>query len=442
MATYTIVAAGTDPLGPNEIAAGGNIRVDEGDIFIVDSSADANTRFSVSGGGTRNIQIQINDDNSNGFQLTLRSGISSSINVADDVQIPSLNIRATAADSVNYTAGNNVEIGSYRGSHDGDTLTFGDGFTANGDISTGDGNDSITIGANANVQSISTGRGADSINVGDNFTGVDISGGRGGDSISFGDGASVSSVVGGQGGDSISLGNDFSGSSVGAGGGTDSVSVGTNATIGSIAGGGGTDTLITQTSLPGATGFEIFCFVRGTLIQTATGNVPIEDIGIGDQVLTMDRGLQVVRWLGSTSVEGKNTLAPVCIHKGALGNDRDLWVSQQHRMMIDGWRAELLFGDPEVLVPAKHLVDGNGIEVVETDEVEYFHMLFDQHEIVFAEGLASESFHPGCVGMGAMSEAARCEILNLFPALRGDPANYGPSIRPSLRAHEGHLLAG
>ena len=106
MATYTIVAAGTDPLGPNEIAAGGNIRVDEGDIFIVDSSADANTRFSVSGGGTRNIQIQINDDNSNGFQLTLRSGISSSINVADDVQIPSLNIRATAADSVNYTAGN------------------------------------------------------------------------------------------------------------------------------------------------------------------------------------------------------------------------------------------------------------------------------------------------------------------------------------------------
>jgi hypothetical protein len=442
MATYTIVAEGTDPLGPNEIAAGGNIRVDEGDIFIVDSSADADTRFSVSGGGTRNIEIQINDDNTNGFQLTIRADITTDFNIADDVQAGSMNIRATSADSVTLTAGDNVEIGSYRGSNNGDTIEFGDNFVANGNITTGTGNDSITIGADANVQSISGGRGNDTIDVGANFTGVDISGGRGGDNITIGDGAVMGNITGSQGGDNITIGDNFTGNNVLAGGGTDTVNVGTGASIGGITGGGGTDTLLTQTPLPGASGFEIFCFVRGTLIQTATGNVPIEDIGIGDQVLTMDRGFQVVRWLGSTAVEGKKTLAPVCIRKGALGNDRDLWVSQQHRMMIDGWRAELLFGDPEVLVPAKHLVDGHGIEVVETDEVEYFHMLFDQHEIVFAEGLASESFHPGCVGMGAMSEAARGEILELFPSLQTDPANYGPSIRPSLRAHEGHLLAG
>ncbi len=75
--------------------------------------------------------------------------------------------------------------------------------------------------------------------------------------------------------------------------------------------------------------------------------------------------------------------------------------------------------------------------------VEYFHMLFDSHEIVFAEGCASESFHPGEQGWKALDQATRDEILDLFPELEnGDFASYGQPARPSLKVQEGRALAG
>ena len=73
--------------------------------------------------------------------------------------------------------------------------------------------------------------------------------------------------------------------------------------------------------------------------------------------------------------------------------------------------------------------------------VEYFHILFDSHEIVWAEGALSESFHPGQQGWKALDTATRSEILGLFPQLAsyGLPA-YGPAARPSLRDFEGRAL--
>jgi len=125
-----------------------------------------------------------------------------------------------------------------------------------------------------------------------------------------------------------------------------------------------------------------------------------------------------------------------------LGNTRDLRVSPQHRMLLGGWQAQMLFGDDEVLVAAKHLVNDSTILRVEGGEVEYFHMLFDTHEIVFASGAPSESFHPGQIGWGALAEEARAEILELFPELAsGDFAQYGASARRSLKAYEASLAA-
>ncbi|MEY4984382.1 MAG: hypothetical protein RIR62_2648, partial [Pseudomonadota bacterium] len=184
----------------------------------------------------------------------------------------------------------------------------------------------------------------------------------------------------------------------------------------------------------------IVCFTRGTLIATAEGERAIEELAPGDLVLTLDHGYQPIRWIGSTTVEAKGRLAPIAIEAGVLGNLRRLLVSPQHRMLLSGWQAELLFDEPEVLAAARMLVNDSTIRPVEGGEVEYFHMLFDEHEIVFAEGAPSESFHPGHQGWGALAEEARAEILHLFPMLEGgDFTAYGPSVRRTLKAAEAQL---
>jgi hypothetical protein len=182
---------------------------------------------------------------------------------------------------------------------------------------------------------------------------------------------------------------------------------------------------------------NIVCFTRGTLIMTAEGERAIEDLMPGDLVLTLDHGYQPIRWIGSTTVEAKGRFAPVVFEAGVLGNRRRLKVSPQHRMLLQGWQAELLFDEPEVLAAAKMLVNDTTVRREEGGTVDYFHMLFDEHEIVFAEGAPSESFHPGHIGWGALAEAARDEIIELFPILDTNGLDaYGPTARRSLTAQE------
>jgi hypothetical protein len=186
----------------------------------------------------------------------------------------------------------------------------------------------------------------------------------------------------------------------------------------------------------------VACFTSGTLIKTQSGEVAIEDLTKGDMVLTMDHGYQPIRWIGSSKCAATGDLAPILIRKGALGNTRDLRVSPQHRMLLSGWHAEVLFGEREVLATAKSLVNDHSILREEGGEVEYFHMLFDSHEIVYAEGAPSESFHPGAEGWKALDMATRNEILELFPQLaNGNFDSYGPSARASLKYKEGSLLS-
>ena len=186
---------------------------------------------------------------------------------------------------------------------------------------------------------------------------------------------------------------------------------------------------------------NVVCFAAGTLILARGGEVPIEQLQPGDLVLTMDHGFQPIRWIGSTTVSGRGALAPVLIKAGALNNARDLRVSPQHRMFLSGWKAQMLFGEGEVLAAAKHLVNDDTIRQQDCDKMEYFHILFDEHEIVFAEGCPSESFHPGREGWDTLAEDARQEILTLFPQLAQDDFNgYGASARRTLKAHEALLV--
>lgn len=182
------------------------------------------------------------------------------------------------------------------------------------------------------------------------------------------------------------------------------------------------------------------CFVAGTLIETETGPKPVELLEVGDRIVTRDRGLQSVLWTGHRRADGTSDYAPIRFSPGALGNDRELLVSPQHRMLITGWRAELFFGDDEVLVAAKHLVNGDTIHRMPMDQVDYHHFLCEDHEIVLAEGLLSESFHPGDYIL--MSDSGiRQELLALFPELNPMPGKGGRiTARRVLRGTEAHLL--
>ncbi|MBL4806750.1 MAG: Hint domain-containing protein [Rhodobacteraceae bacterium] len=186
--------------------------------------------------------------------------------------------------------------------------------------------------------------------------------------------------------------------------------------------------------------FDLFCFVRGTMIETSRGEIAVENLTGGDMVRTLDNGMQPIRWIGTKTVAAKGDFAPVLLRKGAVGNIRDLLVSPAHRVMVQGWKTELLFGNAEMLTSAKSMVNGDTIIRKESDEVEYFHILFDQHEIIFSEGAMTESFHPGQVSTDVMSSEARAEILTLFPELESNLASYGPAARSVLAPHEVAIL--
>ena len=181
------------------------------------------------------------------------------------------------------------------------------------------------------------------------------------------------------------------------------------------------------------------CFVRGTLILTDRGECAVEDLAIGDRVITADHGAQEIRWIGSREVAAKDNFAPVCVARGALGTDRDLWLSPQHRVLICGDKARLLFGGDEALVAVKALVNDRDILVKPGGMVEYFHILLDQHEVIFANGTAAESLYLGEQALRGLPPAARQEITTLFPEL--EQGGIPDAARPLLTVRQGREWA-
>ncbi|MFN3577318.1 MAG: Hint domain-containing protein [Tabrizicola sp.] len=165
----------------------------------------------------------------------------------------------------------------------------------------------------------------------------------------------------------------------------------------------------------------LICYVRGTRILTPEGETPIEDLRPGDLVTTRDNGPQPIRWIGCSTAPGSGKLAPIRIARGALGHGlphRDLLVSRQHRMLLRSPVVKRMFGSPEVLVPAVKLLGLMGVEQVASDDtVDYFHLLTDRHEIIFAEGAPSETLLTGPGARQAIGPEGLEEIETLFPGL-------------------------
>jgi len=183
----------------------------------------------------------------------------------------------------------------------------------------------------------------------------------------------------------------------------------------------------------------VVCFGRGTLIDTPDGPRAIETLAADDMVNTLDNGPQPIRWIGSRRVAAMGAHAPVRIKPGALGNVRELVVSPNHRMLVSGAQSELLFGQSEVLVAAKHLVNDDSIRVVPHREIEYFHFLFDAHQIVFAECCPAESLFPAAHTLSAVTDESRAEIISLFPELEHREC-IGDLSRYALKQYEARAL--
>ncbi|MEM8654268.1 MAG: Hint domain-containing protein [Pseudomonadota bacterium] len=186
----------------------------------------------------------------------------------------------------------------------------------------------------------------------------------------------------------------------------------------------------------------IVCFVRGTLIETDKGERPIETLRVGDRVWTLDNGLQPIRWIGSRPTVMQGGHAPVRIPAGVLGNHSDLFVSQQHRLLVQGWKPEMLFGEPEVLVPAGGM---NGLAPIyggRTAPIEFWHIMLDAHELIRANGAIAETLLPGPESLSALSPASVRQILAILSddgaVLQGH--DFYAAARPIIRSFEARLI--
>jgi len=186
---------------------------------------------------------------------------------------------------------------------------------------------------------------------------------------------------------------------------------------------------------------SIPCFVAGTMIQTVDGDVAVEDIKPGDLVITRDEGPRPVRWVGSRDVEAMGDFAPIRIRAGTFGAHGDLLLSPQHRILVRDSLAELLFGEQEVLIAAKDLLNDRSVIRRCGGMVTYVHLMFDRHQVIYSEGLPTESFLPGPQTTCLFEQPIVDEICTIFPEL--DPTTgegYSGAARRTLRGFEARLL--
>ncbi len=180
------------------------------------------------------------------------------------------------------------------------------------------------------------------------------------------------------------------------------------------------------------------CFTPGAWIETPGGPVLIEDLAVGDPVQTLDHGAQPIRWIGRSylpraALARNPDFRPILVAKDALGPGqpcRDIALSPQHRVLITDWRAEYFFGEAEILVPVKKLINDASIRRDRrADEVTYIHLLFDRHEIIIADGLPSESYLPETGDDAVRAPATMDETLRLFPAIARQNAPHRAARR-------------
>ncbi len=398
----------------------GNDTIDGGlDDDTIDGGAGDD--FIVGGEGSDSIQGGSGDDTIYGG---LNPAFPDVLNIPDDgVSQPADPDPGNGRDVIDGGDGNDTIFGQ----DDDDTITGG----AGDDVIDG-GIDDDTISGNEGNDTLIGGQGADTLSGGDDrdtFIGADdgdvVDGGTGGDDFDILDLTGVNFEI-------TSRTLDADGDS-------------TSGTINLLDGAG---------AVTGSMSFAeieqiVPCFTPGTRIATPRGERLVEDLQVGDRIITRDNGIQDIGWIGARDMTGQELagaehLNPILIRKGALGNglpERDMMLSPNHRVLVANDKTALYFEDREVLVAAKHLTGLDGIDRLDVSRVTYIHFMFAQHEVVLSDGSWSESFQPGDMSLKGVGNAQRTEILELFPELKTSEGigNYS-SARRSLKKHEARLL--
>ncbi|MEM1237664.1 MAG: Hint domain-containing protein [Pseudomonadota bacterium] len=180
------------------------------------------------------------------------------------------------------------------------------------------------------------------------------------------------------------------------------------------------------TPTPGAANV---CFSAGTRIATPDGFRLVENLRPGDRICTRRSGPQPILWIFSREISHVDLLANPNLRPVRLPGQERLTVSRHHRVLITGKIAKRMFGEDEVLVPAKDLIGYDGC-TIDTDirSLRYFHILLDEHHILNANGTAAESLYLGREGLHAMSASARNELEQIFPGI----ANAESFVPPEL----------
>ena len=193
----------------------------------------------------------------------------------------------------------------------------------------------------------------------------------------------------------------------------------------------------------------VICFTTDTKIQTASGPRLVQDLTQGDKIQTKDDGAQEILWIGKRRMTGARMhamphLRPIRIKAGALCQgepDEDLLVSPDHRLLIKGAAATALFNTSEVLVAAKDLVNDRNIQVdFNLRETSYIHLMLERHQIVWANGVETESFHPANTMMDAIDPAQRDRLFAINSELQQDPHRYGDYARRNLSPSEAEIM--
>lgn len=193
----------------------------------------------------------------------------------------------------------------------------------------------------------------------------------------------------------------------------------------------------------------VICFTPDTLLDTPDGPRRVADLAPGDRVHTRDAGAQPLIWTGARSLSGARLhampdLRPIRIRAGALGDGaprRDLLVSPRHRILIRGPAARALFGTDEVLVAAEDLVDGRRIlRDHALGRVTYLHLMLPDHQVVFADGVPAESFHPARTDLSVIDSGQKRALEAARPGVLDDPQGYGPAARRELGRAEAAIL--
>ncbi len=173
------------------------------------------------------------------------------------------------------------------------------------------------------------------------------------------------------------------------------------------------------------------CFARGTQVLTSLGYVNIEDVRLGDLLVTKDQGEQPVIWIGARRIcdlERKPHLQPVTVKEGALGNSRAITVSPQHAFLLNGR-----------LVRAKHLAEilGDGVAQLALDltQVDYYHVLTPCHALICAEGVWTETLYPGEYILETMPPGTKRTIVDVFPPA-ASLQSYGPPVKQYAKRRE------